>query len=147
VSCPSVSLCVAVDSAGNVVTSTNPIGGRRAWTVTRVDRRIALNAVSCPSVSLCVAVDGAGNVVTSKRPMGGRRWWRLATVDRVEVLSGVSCASESQCVAVGDGANDLPMLGAVGLSIAYRAKPAVQAQAMLSIVDGGLDRALEILQP
>jgi len=53
----------------------------------------------------------------------------------------------AQAIAVGDGANDLPMLGAVGLSIAYRAKPAVQAQAMLSIVDGGLDRALEILQP
>ena len=37
VSCPSSGLCVAVDRAGNVVTSTNPTGGAAAWTVTDVD--------------------------------------------------------------------------------------------------------------
>jgi phosphoserine phosphatase len=52
-----------------------------------------------------------------------------------------------QAIAVGDGANDLPMMNAVGLSIAFHAKPAVQAQAMLAIVEGGLDRALETLRP
>ena len=51
----------------------------------------------------------------------------------------------SQAIAVGDGANDLPMMGAVGLSIAYHPKPAVRERAMLSITDGGLDRALELL--
>ena len=47
-------------------------------------------------------------------------------------------------IAVGDGANDLPMMGAVGLSIAYHAKPAVLAQAMLSITSGGMERALDV---
>jgi len=51
-----------------------------------------------------------------------------------------------RAIAVGDGANDLPMMGVVGLSIAFHAKPAVRAQASISIVDGGLDRALEILR-
>jgi phosphoserine phosphatase len=51
----------------------------------------------------------------------------------------------ARAIAVGDGANDLPMMGAAGLSIAFHAKPAVRAQAMLSIEDGGLDRALEVL--
>ena len=51
----------------------------------------------------------------------------------------------AQAIAVGDGANDLPMMGAVGLSIAYHPKPAVREQAMLAIVSGGLDRALEVL--
>jgi phosphoserine phosphatase len=51
-----------------------------------------------------------------------------------------------QAIAVGDGANDLPMMGVAGLSIAYHPKPAVQAQAMISIVSGGMDRALELLQ-
>ena len=51
----------------------------------------------------------------------------------------------SQAIAVGDGANDLPMMGAVGLSIAYHPKPAVRERAMLSITHGGLDRALEVL--
>ncbi|MBY0406073.1 MAG: HAD hydrolase family protein, partial [Rickettsiales bacterium] len=32
-------------------------------------------------------------------------------------------------MAVGDGANDLPMLMAAGLGVAYHAKPVVRAQA------------------
>jgi phosphoserine phosphatase len=52
-----------------------------------------------------------------------------------------------QAIAMGDGANDLPMMGVAGLSVAYHAKPAVRAQAMVSIEDGGLDRLLEVLHP
>ena len=52
-----------------------------------------------------------------------------------------------QAIAVGDGANDLPMMAAAGLSIAYHPKPAVREQAMLSILEGGMDRALEVLLP
>jgi len=53
----------------------------------------------------------------------------------------------AQTVAVGDGANDLPMMGAAGLSIAFHAKPAVREQAMLAITEGGMDRALAVLRP
>ena len=35
----------------------------------------------------------------------------------------------SELIAVGDGANDIPMLEAAGLGIAYRAKPAAAAAA------------------
>ena len=52
----------------------------------------------------------------------------------------------TQAIAVGDGANDLPMMQAAGLSIAYHPKPAVAAQAMISITEGGMDRALEVLR-
>ena len=52
-----------------------------------------------------------------------------------------------QAIAMGDGANDLPMMGAVGLSVAHHAKPAVRAQAMVAIDDGGLDRLLEVVRP
>ena len=51
----------------------------------------------------------------------------------------------SQSIAVGDGANDLPMMAAAGLSVAYRAKPKVREQAMVAINEGGLDRLLEVL--
>ncbi len=51
-----------------------------------------------------------------------------------------------QCIAMGDGANDLPMMGAAGLSVAYHAKPKVREQAMVAINEGGLDRLLEVLQ-
>jgi phosphoserine phosphatase len=54
--------------------------------------------------------------------------------------------SPEQSIAVGDGANDLPMMGAAGLSIAFHAKPAVREQAMLSIEQGGMERALEVLR-
>ena len=51
-----------------------------------------------------------------------------------------------QAIAMGDGANDLPMMGAAGLSVAYHAKPAVRAQAQVAINSGGLDRLLEVLR-
>ena len=57
-------------------------------------------------------------------------------------LMGVSPA---QTIAVGDGANDLPMMGMAGLSIAYHPKPAVREHAMIAIMAGGMDRALELL--
>jgi phosphoserine phosphatase len=53
----------------------------------------------------------------------------------------------ARAIAVGDGANDLPMMEAVGLSVAYHAKPAVRERAMISIVEGGMDRLLEIVRP
>lgn len=49
-----------------------------------------------------------------------------------------------QAIAVGDGANDIPMMAAAGLSIAYHPKPAVAQQAMVSVVAGGLDQALKV---
>jgi phosphoserine phosphatase len=52
----------------------------------------------------------------------------------------------AQAIAVGDGANDLPMMGAAGLSVAYHAKPAVREKAMVAINQGGLDRLLEVLR-
>ena len=52
-----------------------------------------------------------------------------------------------QAIAMGDGANDLPMMGEAGLSVAYHAKPKVREQAMVAIVSGGLDRLLEVVRP
>jgi phosphoserine phosphatase len=54
--------------------------------------------------------------------------------------------SPQQAIAVGDGANDLPMMGTAGLSVAYHAKPKVREQARVAINSGGLDRLLEILR-
>ena len=52
----------------------------------------------------------------------------------------------SQAIAMGDGANDLPMMGVAGLSVAYHAKPKVREQAMVAINSGGLDRVLEVVK-
>ncbi|MFT4243134.1 MAG: phosphoserine phosphatase SerB [Acidovorax sp.] len=63
----------------------------------------------------------------------------------LEVASLMGIRPE-QAIAVGDGANDLPMMGVAGLSVAYHAKPAVRAQAQVAINQGGLDRLLEVLR-
>jgi phosphoserine phosphatase len=60
-------------------------------------------------------------------------------------LCGKLGCSPVQAIAVGDGANDLPMMGAAGLSVAYCAKPKVRERAMVAINTGGLDRLLEVL--
>ena len=65
------------------------------------------------------------------------------TLLEMATLLGIAPA---QCIAMGDGANDLPMMGVAGLSVAYHAKPAVREQAMVSIEQGGLDRLLEVLR-
>jgi len=52
----------------------------------------------------------------------------------------------AQSITMGDGVNDLPMMGAAGLSVAFHAKPAVRAKAMVAINEGGLDRLLEVLR-
>ena len=64
------------------------------------------------------------------------------TLLEVASLMGIAPA---QAIAVGDGANDLPMMGVAGLSVAYHAKPKVRAQANVAINAGGLDRLLEWL--
>ena len=61
-------------------------------------------------------------------------------------LASLMGIAPAQTVAVGDGANDLPMMGAAGLSVAYHAKPAVRAHAKVAINEGGLDRLLEVLR-
>ena len=62
----------------------------------------------------------------------------------LELCQQIGC-DPSQMIAVGDGANDLPMMGVAGLSVAYHAKPAVREQADVVINDGGLDRLLAAL--
>lgn len=50
-----------------------------------------------------------------------------------------------QTIAVGDGANDLPMLDAAGLGIAFHAKPKVRASAQQVISNLGLDGILYLI--
>lgn len=53
--------------------------------------------------------------------------------------------SQAQTIAVGDGANDLAMLSAAGLGIAFHAKPLVRASAGHAISALGLDALLYML--
>jgi phosphoserine phosphatase len=48
----------------------------------------------------------------------------------------------AETLAVGDGANDLPMLNAAGLGVAFRPAPAVAAQAPVVVRRGDLTALL-----
>lgn len=78
-------------------------------------------------------------------------WGDICDGDEKRTMLLETCArlgiEPSQAIAVGDGANDLAMLGVAGLSVAYHAKPAVRAQAMVAIDEGGLDRLLDVVHP
>ena len=58
--------------------------------------------------------------------------------------AGVLSLPRERCVAIGDGANDLKMMAEAGLSVAYRAKPVVQAEASVAINHVGLDGVLAL---
>jgi phosphoserine phosphatase len=47
---------------------------------------------------------------------------------------------------MGDGANDLKMMAGAGLSVAFRAKPVVRAQASVAFNFSGLDGLLALFR-
>jgi hypothetical protein len=98
VSCPSESLCVAVDREGNALSTGTPTSPGTPWTVTGHDPLQELSSVSCPSAGLCVAVDRHGDAFTTSHPLSGG--WSAASIDSGRALTAVSCPSESLCAAV-----------------------------------------------
>ena len=63
----------------------------------------------------------------------------------LETCAQLGC-QPSQAIAIGDGANDLKMMAVAGLSVAYRAKPVVRAQASVGISHNGLDAVLQLFE-
>ena len=55
-------------------------------------------------------------------------------------------AAREQTVAIGDGANDLKMMAEAGLSVAFRAKPVVRAQAHCALSWCGLDAVVNLFE-
>ena len=80
--------------------------------------------------------------------MVNQAWGDICDGDEKRTMLLQTCAqlgvAPTQAIAMGDGANDLPMMGVAGLSVAYHAKPAVREQAMVQINSGGLDRLLTL---
>jgi hypothetical protein len=103
--CPSIKLCVAVDSGGNVLASTTP-AKPSSWTTSKVDDGFPLTAISCPQVKLCVAVDNNGRALASTKPAGGAKAWHLVVTPAAS-LSSVSCPSTKLCLATDAGLGKL----------------------------------------
>ena len=75
---------------------------------------------------------------TVAEPILGREAKRAA----LHRLAGERSIDLAATLAVGDGANDLDMLAAAGLGVAFRAKPIVAEKAAVSVVHGDLTALL-----
>jgi hypothetical protein len=102
ISCPSITLCVAVDDAesGNVLTATRPTAGARGWRSSSVGQR--LTGVSCASTRLCVAV-GAQHLYATVPAGGASAWHATGPQAGGGIMSAIDCPSLSLCVAAGYG--------------------------------------------
>lgn len=82
--------------------------------------------------------DGKSLTGTVEPPILGKEA-KLAALQRLAAEHGVTPA---EAITVGDGANDLPMLQAAGLGVAFHAKPIVAAQVHARIDHGDLTALL-----
>lgn len=82
--------------------------------------------------------DGAALTGEVGQPILGREAKRTALIEAAAALG----AGPEETLAMGDGANDLDMIRASGLGVAYRAKPVVAAEAAGSIRHTDLTAAL-----
>ena len=82
----------------------------------------------------------AGRIEGVEEPILGRDGKLAALLDLTDKLG----LAREHTLAVGDGANDLAMLKAAGLGVAYRAKPKVAASAHARIDHGDLTALLYI---
>jgi phosphoserine phosphatase len=67
-----------------------------------------------------------------------------AKAARLAALGEKLGARREQILAIGDGANDIPMLAAAGISVAFHAKPAVRERATHALDHAGLDGVLNL---
>jgi phosphoserine phosphatase len=67
---------------------------------------------------------------------------KAAKLATLKELTASHELSPEQTLAIGDGANDLAMLEAAGLGVAYHAKPAVAAAAQARVDHGDLTALL-----
>ena len=83
-------------------------------------------------------VDRQGRIASIAEPILGRE----AKLDTLLAVARRRGLAMEQTLAVGDGANDIPMLEASGLGVAYHAKPKVAERAAARIDHGDLTALL-----
>jgi hypothetical protein len=106
VSCPSVSLCVAVGGS-ETYTTTDPTGPASGWSAHTVSSAsVGLNAVSCPTNSLCVVGGGGdggddddGDVFTSSDPADPTPSWTATQLPGLNFIRTVDCPTATFCAA------------------------------------------------
>lgn len=132
---PGAETLVAAAQAAGVYTLL--VSGGFTFFTERLQARLNLDAAFSNTLEI---VDGklTGRVV-------GALCDAQAKAQHVRDAAATLGAARAEIMVIGDGANDLPMMREAGVSIAYKAKPAVQAEATHAINVGGLDEVLKLL--
>lgn len=133
-----------VEGAGRLVATLRALGvdtaivsGGFDYFARGVQRRLGIDEVHANQLPV------AGGLVTGEA--GGVIIDGARKAELLLELAARRGLAPAQVLAVGDGANDLPMLSAAGLGVAFRAKPVVQNAARQAINVFGLDSVLFLL--
>lgn len=112
------------------------VSGGFTFFADRLAGRLALDSVLANELEI---VDGrlTGRVVGPIVDASAKRSRLLATTERLGI-------APTRAIAIGDGANDMPMMEAAGLSVAFHAKPVVRARASCALDHCGLDAVLNL---
>jgi len=131
VSCPTTSLCVAVNGAnpggpaGKILTTTDPTSGQ--WAIAQLDSSIHFTGVSCAGPTLCVAVARGGTIAVSSDPTGGASAWKVVDAPGgAGDLEGIDCV-ESLCAAGNATGNILTSTEPIGSAPWSEAKAGIAA--------------------
>ena len=105
ISCPTTTLCVAVDNSpnGQVAVTTDPTGPASAWTLTPLGSGVTLDAVNCVSATFCMV--GGTDGYYSTDPTGGASAWKAVTSlsSSDSVIASLDCNTLKLCIGVGYG--------------------------------------------
>jgi len=113
------------------------VSGGFTFFTERLQSRLGLDYTAANTLEVA---DGklTGRVLGDIVDAQGKADW----LNRVRIELGLD---RGQVIAMGDGANDLKMMAEAGISIAYRAKPVVRAQAAYALNQVGLDGLIPLL--
>ncbi len=96
--CPSASLCLATDSKGRLLSSSEP-GNPQSWRATEIARG-GLAQLTCASASFC-AMEGDEELLTSTDPTGGPKAWSAARIPTEHFVKTFPTGSDASRIGVG----------------------------------------------
>lgn len=114
------------------------ISGGFDFLVEKLKKELKLDYAFCNKLDFDSDNKASGKII---EPFVDRQY-KATLLKTVESCENIR---KNQIIAVGDGANDLAMLQAAGLGIAFHAKPAVQEAAKVRLNNFGLDSILYLM--